>query len=363
MHRLEATDKMLSIIIPTKNRTKELVRVVRIMDRYEADFEIVVQDNSEQSSLRQLETYSHVRYYHNRDQLSMSENFDEGIKHSRGDYVICIGDDDCVCDNIFEAVSYMECHYIETCNYPQCYFLWENVKRKKPEEWQLRRIHREPETLWREIDAIRGLETVCRTSNFSLNRLPGVYHGIVSRAALERVYGLTGSYFPSASSDISNIVALCVTAKRCVYVNRTLSVAGSCASSAGGLGATKLHVRELSDVPWLPKDIETIWDARVPRIWTAETIWMFSMIDALKKCGHGEIADKIKWSVFYASFIYRHRELLNRLNVGQLIRGCYGIPRFALNRLAARKADRGMEACDIRTIEDAVSTIAREFAL
>lgn len=350
---------LLSIVIPTKDRHRELQRTIQIMSSYEGDFEIIVQDNSHNKE-EDIGVLNHVAYYWDNTERSVGENMDLAISRAKGKYVICIGDDDCISSHMLEFVSYMDINGIETLSYPLCFFLWEDTveKTKLPQMW----FNKEKacNIYLKRIDGYKLLKTVCKTLEFTLTKLPKVYHSIVRKDILDSIYSANKTYCPGPSPDIANAVAVTAFSKQNYYTNAMLSIAGNCASSAGGLGIRKKHVREVKDTPWLPKNIEEIWDPKIPFIWTAETIWLVSLISALRSNKMVELYNKINWYRFYCLFYMRHKELYSRLSNYDKKWKLY-IPIFilikVLNRLISKFKTKKIVVNEINTIESAAQYI------
>ena len=100
----------LSIIIPTKNRQRYcLAAVKQILSLGMRDFEICVQDNSDENTLEQEITSlgSHlVKYNYHKGVLSFVDNFSEAVSLCSGKYACMIGDDDGLLSSIENIVEY-----------------------------------------------------------------------------------------------------------------------------------------------------------------------------------------------------------------------------------------------------------------
>ncbi len=94
-----------SIVIPTRNREPTLKHTLRTcLDQIDfEDYEIVVNDNSDDSNIRILiarmtlhdaRAKQKIKYNKRAAVCSMARNFEDGISHAQGEYVIVIGDDD-----------------------------------------------------------------------------------------------------------------------------------------------------------------------------------------------------------------------------------------------------------------------------
>ena len=59
--------------------------------------------------------------------------------------------------------------------------------------------------------------------------LPRLYHGVVSRKAVKRVFELTGKYFDGLTPDIYMAVALAFTCQKACRIYYPITVSGICA--------------------------------------------------------------------------------------------------------------------------------------
>jgi hypothetical protein len=88
----------LSILLPTRDRLELLRHAVNSVRRLDdPDYEVVISDNCSPEDIRgyvdSLED-PRIRYVRAREVLSVTENWNNALKHSTGDYVIMLGDDD-----------------------------------------------------------------------------------------------------------------------------------------------------------------------------------------------------------------------------------------------------------------------------
>ena len=110
--------KLLSIIIPTKERYEYLEKLVELLITFkENNFEIIVQDNSQDNSkflsyLLKLNDHR-VRYFYNKNPLSVIDNCDLAVNNSKGKFICFIGDDDGVLPSIIDCCNWMESQNID----------------------------------------------------------------------------------------------------------------------------------------------------------------------------------------------------------------------------------------------------------
>lgn len=306
---------LLSIIIPTKNRyqcLKETVSALACLAL--SDSEIVIQDNTEDNQefldFLRSRSFSQVKYFHHKEPVSVSRNTDMAIQHSCGDYVCFIGDDDAVAPQIVELVRYMNCKGIDACAVPYARFNWPELLALTGNDRAVE-LFRGMDGTIENINGMTELHTIMRTAIFSLIRLPKLYQGIVSRKVLDRIKEISGSYCPGPSPDMANAVGVCCESGKCIYVHSPVIIAGFSKQSASGLGSLGKHVNAIDKVPWLDKTVVREWDARIPRIWTGQTIWAESILKALKKMNRQDEIAKFNFIRLYSSFIVSHPDLLS----------------------------------------------------
>jgi len=90
----------LSFLLPTRNRLEYLrYAIMSVLRQGDSNWEIVVSDNDSEEdisgyvkSLRNKQ----IRYYRTKEFISVTENWNNALEKSEGDYIIMLGDDDCV---------------------------------------------------------------------------------------------------------------------------------------------------------------------------------------------------------------------------------------------------------------------------
>jgi glycosyltransferase involved in cell wall biosynthesis len=283
--------KLLSIIIPTKNRYECLIPVVSALVKHikSEDIELVIQDNSDynQEGLLFFETLQdkRVKYFYHQESLSIQENTIFAIDNARGKYLIFIGDDDLVSPYIFDIVTFIDKKNIECLVFNAAYYWWNTVDFEKENHF-----HRK-NALWLPIN--QSLEFVERNTQDELEimlqsgagiflRLPKFYHGIVRRDILDQIKVKTGTFLPGSSPDIAFSTALSLVLDKYYYVNFPLSVFGASKNSGGGMTARKQHYGKIEDQKFLPKNIVENWNPLIPRIWSEKTIYAQTVTEVLK---------------------------------------------------------------------------------
>jgi glycosyltransferase involved in cell wall biosynthesis len=99
----------ISVLIPTRDRLPLLRRAVDSVLRHEAqDWEIVISDNASAEDVagyvRSLDD-TRIVYVRTARPLAVTENWNNALAHSSGDYVLMLGDDDAVLPAYFSNVQ------------------------------------------------------------------------------------------------------------------------------------------------------------------------------------------------------------------------------------------------------------------
>ena len=90
----------LSVLLPTRNRLTLLRYAIESVRRQDVpDWEIIVSDNHSEEDIagyiRGLGD-GRIKYFRTQAPLPVTDNWNQALEHSSGDYVIMLGDDDCL---------------------------------------------------------------------------------------------------------------------------------------------------------------------------------------------------------------------------------------------------------------------------
>jgi len=300
-----SNDILLSIVVPTKNRTAFLKSFIELVYSFKNDrIELVIQDNSDSNeellAFLQDPKYSDVVYNYDNRTMPVITNSEQAILHSHGKYLCFMGDDDLLSGKLFAFVVWMDEHGYESAVFNRASYNWPGVTHK---------VHRFPNLQIpnfrgrvREVNVEKAFEQLLARGAVSLDRMPQLYQAVVSRACLDKVYEKTGTYFPGPSPDMAICAALGKVVSRHIYCDLPLVSSGASPKSAAGMGAKHAHKGKLKNISFLPKDTEEVWEKRIPKIWTGPTIYAESCLKALKAMGAENDAARFDYSYFYAHF-------------------------------------------------------------
>ena len=298
-------DKLLSIVIPTKNREKYLKSFLESVSEFVNDnLEVVVQDNStEPNEIEQFlkeKEFSFVVYNYDGTNMSVVDNSNLAIKNSRGKYVCFMGDDDLVSEKLYDFVVEMDKHGYQSAIFNKAQYYWPGVEFKSHKFPNL--IIKKNKYKIKKINVEKEFSKLLKKGCTDLGLMPSLYHGVILRDKLNEIYEATGTFFPGPSPDMANTVALAHYITKHVYCGLPLTTAGASPKSAAGLGTKHNHVGKISEVSFLPKGTEERWNKLVPKVWTGPTIYAQSAYEALIALGNEKALKKFNYNYLYAFF-------------------------------------------------------------
>jgi glycosyltransferase involved in cell wall biosynthesis len=98
-----------SVVIPTRNRLEYLKSAIfSVLCQDYDDWELIISDNASSEDVRDYVFSLHeprVKYSRSDEFISVTKNWNRAIDLSTGDYVILIGDDDCLMQNVFSILN------------------------------------------------------------------------------------------------------------------------------------------------------------------------------------------------------------------------------------------------------------------
>lgn len=282
-------NRLLSVAIPTKNRQRYLkVLVDELLLSTRDNFEIVIQDNSDDDSLGAWVTDKNdprLKYHYHSGWISVVENCDQAVRQCTGAYICMLGDDDGIM--LDEALAYLAQareRGVEAIMSGVLNYVWPDLSHPIFNGYG-GKLH---------LQLVKGLEksndfralarkVVSHGGALGLEDLPCVYQGFISREAMTRLYDLAGSYFPGPSPDMANAIGLCAALKNLEHTKEVLIITGHSALSTAGAGTLRRHHGAVTAQSHLPLDTAESWSAEIPFFWSGPTIYAQSLQRALER--------------------------------------------------------------------------------
>jgi glycosyltransferase involved in cell wall biosynthesis len=288
---------LLSIVVPTKDRYEFLKPLIILIKSFEyEEIELIIQDNTKDNEeiiefLKNF-NYTNLKYFHTLKQISIARNCDLGILNSTGKYVCLIGDDDGVSGHILSAVKFMDIHKIDVLKTAQLAYKWPGYNSSKVAKFSSVLFLAFYNKRFKRLNPHNELIKTLKNGGNVVNMLPKVYHGISSRATLDKVYSIGGTFFPGSSPDMANAVAMSFVTNNFVYLDFPVIIPGNSQRSGGDARKHNNGFAEISSVPFLPENTEKNWENFIPKIWCAETIMPETACKALKYMGKANFIEE-----------------------------------------------------------------------
>lgn len=100
---------LFSILMPTRNRAHLLPYAVQsVLEQGFNDYEVIVSDNHSDDETEKIIrplTSDKVRYFRTDGVLSMPDNFEFALSKARGQWIMCLADDDAYCPSLLTHVA------------------------------------------------------------------------------------------------------------------------------------------------------------------------------------------------------------------------------------------------------------------
>lgn len=299
---------LLSIVVPTKGRYPYLFKLMEVIDTFHSGVvELVIQDNNYDN--RPIQEYfrlngkkDYIVYDWHKESLPIYKNSDFAVRNSSGEFVCFVGDDDGVSKYIIDCCRWMEENNVDVVYPDGYYYYWPDAHTSERYKGSIK---------WPDLDcrmvihnSKKELETLLNDGVTTDGILPRLYHGVVKRSVADKIWDKCGSYFPGASPDISNGVALTFVVDKFATIQFPICYSGASKHLGGGAVAMKHQgTTDFKSLPFLPENIEEIWYEKIPKVWTAPTIYCESAIESMRNMGHEELVDDIDFEKQYAYFV------------------------------------------------------------
>jgi len=303
---------LLSVAIPTKNRQRYLtVLLDELLSSTRQDFEVVIQDNSDDDSLcAWVEAKNDLRlhYNHHAGWISVVDNCDRALLACSGDFICMLGDDDGIMlDESLDELAIARNDGVDAFMGPVVNYVWPDLDHPLFDQYGGKLYLRPIKGTDTSEDLhMLGRRVVGRGGAMGLEDLPCVYHGFIRGSALNKLYDLTGSFFPGPSPDMANAIGLTAVLKKLRRASRVLVITGHSINSTAGAGTQRKHQGPVADQRHLPTDTVETWYPEVPFFWSGPTIYAQSLCRALDRTGNTALGKPDLACVYAACRLFHH---------------------------------------------------------
>lgn len=281
---------LLSVIIPTANRQEYARAAVKTLLSVCPEAEIVVSDASDSPTLEDmikgLDGGTNVIFAHSGTNISVIDNFEFALGKSTGEYVVFIGDDDCVGPHIMDVAKWAKTNQVDTVtcygNTFTCCYYWPGVQSKYFGDAYSAKL-----LVWpisgaaRRIDPLAETKACLRNLGAGLGLMPRAYHGLVSRRTIDAVKSKYGQLFGGVSPDIFSATLISSIANSCWHIDYPFVLPGASPKSTAGLGAARTDRSDLYSNPHITPFKDLVWDPLIPEFYHPTTVWSYSFKQAV----------------------------------------------------------------------------------
>ena len=252
-----------SLVLPTLRRPDTLAHALATLCAQASDdIEIVVQNNGsdpETKAVVERARDDRIRHFSTAEVLPMSDNWEQALSNSTGDYVTFVGDDDGLLPDACELASAaFEASELEILSWEPSSFYWPSVA---DAAWRGHlQVRFSPRLVVAPLFARPRVERVF-AFELHYSQLPMIYNSFVARTVTERIRTRYGRYFNGTSPDVTSGVLNALALERFGKANRPLSVAGISHHSLGHrhtqFGTAPSREELAQDFPLLAEELES----------------------------------------------------------------------------------------------------------
>lgn len=283
---------LVSIIIPTCNRSEYIYSVIKNILSHLNDVEIIVSDNSTTNQLKDgLAEYIYsgkIIYEYIEQEVSVVENFERAVAKATGEFVTCLGDDDSIGPGFNSVVNWALKHNIDAVySYSHRFianYFWPGVQSKYfADNYQARLFIKSYTGKVEKISTQSSLKEAAAKLGSGLGQMPRLYHGLVRRVLLNQIRSKYGSIFGGVSPDIYSAVLITIEAKKVYRIDAPFILPGGSPKSTAGLGAARADRSDLFSVDHIRRFGPNLkWSSLIPSYYSPHNVWAYSMLCALQ---------------------------------------------------------------------------------
>lgn len=315
---------LISVIIPTRNRQTYAAAAVRHICKIDDRIQIIVQDNSDDMTLKDMiddiEVRDNVIYNYVEKRIAGIDNYNMAAMNAQGKYFIALGDDDTLLPNVIRCAEWMEANNFDAVKpLREIQYWWPDSnsceQRKRVGFIKLGECSDKINI----CDTEEGIKKLLSAGGQGYSKLPviGSYHCLIKTERMRQVFEITGRYYGGLSPDMYSVACLSLLPNmRAVEIGYPISIPGVCPSSTSAMSAKKEHVGKLETAPHFIGLTEKYeWDSRVPQYYSVETIWADTLLHAVSRMNRRDLVD----NYFDEKMLIKHLLNNNRENIDEIM--------------------------------------------
>lgn len=301
---------ILSVIIPTHNRSRYAVPTIRAIVALSPDIEVVVSDTSAVDDISwirdDLAGQERLVLIRPAVGISVVDNFNLALQSATGDYLIFLGDDDLVTSRAVELAKWAKARSVDSFSFtfPASYYWPDFVHQLRGNFYAGTVRIAEFGSAVQLHTADRALRNAAAQFGSGVLDMPRAYAGMISRSLADQIVAKYGALFGGVSPDIYSAALICAESKICVKVDYPIVVPGNSGASTAGQSASGGHVGTLRENPHIGAFKNLVWDSLIPEFYSVPTVWSFSLLKALERLDRVSLANFMR--LYVRCFVF-HR--------------------------------------------------------
>lgn len=279
---------ILSVIVPTHNRSHYAVATINSILSIPGDVEVVVSDSSAVDEISAQVVNANwgnrLKIVRSDRPISVVENFNMALAAASGEYLVFIGDDDFVSSDVVRLAEWAKERSIDALklNFAAWYY-WPDFMHAGRGNSYGGTLHVSPFT-GKVVahEARKALEYALSNFGGGVFEMPRAYAGMLSADLARKIIVKYGSLFGGVSPDIYSSALIACEARNCVSVDFPVVIPGSSGQSTAGQSASGGHRGKLRENSHIAAFSDLVWDERIPEFYSVPTVWSFSLLKAVE---------------------------------------------------------------------------------
>lgn len=305
-------DYLISVAIPTHNRSKYAIDCVKSLLRIDSDkLQVIVHDTSDDSlelkCWAENITDKRLNYIHSSKRLSMTENHEVAISYAAGLYTILIGDDDSVSSTVIDLARYALSNNIDILvPKVKAVYSWPDFKTKFYGGAHAGKLYLDKYDSRISIkDSSLALSHMLKNACQGTDGMPKLYHGMVRTSLLRDLKIKNDMVFFGVSPDVSASISLALVVDKFYEIDFPFTLPGASGGSNTGRSALNKHRGDLESDEHIKPFLNLNWPDTIPKFFSVETVW-----------------SQAAWSTIYSQKNAESHLFLERFNLNQLYALC-----------------------------------------
>ncbi len=286
-------EPLLSIAIPTFNRSIYMIKCLKSLLEIEGNIEVVISDSSSDMLLKNSleDEYSvflkdsRLKYMYTDESLDMTSNLNRAIEHCTGHYVIFLGDDDTLVPEILQYLEVFKKMKVELIS-PNVVvnYAWPDFSTKYFKNGHKSNLYLDyNKPFIKKLSTSLAYQESLKNCFQGTEGLPKLYHGFVSRDLLLNIKNKTNNFLHGSTPDMSAAIGLCFVADYFIQCNFPLTIPGASGLSNTGRAANNKHVGKLEEESQTSNISHNSWIIGIPRYFSVEIVWAQAGIETASK--------------------------------------------------------------------------------